>query len=286
MQCPNCTAWLVEHRLAARLTCHHCGYAQRRPEFCPECGETDTLAACGPGVERLAEEVGLLFPAARVLLMTSDTMSGPAAATAIVEAVEAREADIVIGTQIVAKGHHFPYLTVVGVVDADLGLSGGDLRAAERTYQLLHQVAGRAGRGERPGRVLLQSFEPEHPVLEALAAGDRDQFLKVEAEQRRAAGLPPFTRLAALILSGPDGRQVEAAAQNLAKAAPRGEDGVNVLGPAPAPMAVLRGRHRWRLLLRTRRDIAPQAVLRRWLTQVKLPSSVRLSVDVDPYSFL
>jgi primosomal protein N' (replication factor Y) len=286
MQCPNCTAWLVEHRLAARLTCHHCGYGQRRPDACPECGETGTLAACGPGVERLAEEVTLLFPEARVQLMTSDTMGGPAAAAAIVEAVQAREADIVIGTQIVAKGHHFPYLTVVGVVDADLGLSGGDLRAAERTYQLLHQVAGRAGREERPGRVLLQTFEPEHPVLQALAAGDRDRFLKVEAEQRRAAALPPFTRLAALILSGPDGRQVEAAAQSLAKAAPRGEEGIGVLGPAPAPLAVLRGRHRWRLLLRTRRDIAPQAVLRRWLAEVKLPSSVRLAVDIDPYSFL
>ncbi|MFQ6016853.1 MAG: primosomal protein N' [Kiloniellaceae bacterium] len=285
LRCPNCTAWLVEHRLAGRLQCHHCGYGAALPRGCPACGAQGALAACGPGVERLAEEIAVLFPQARSALMASDTVTGPTAAATLLRAVEAREIDLLIGTQIVAKGHHFPYLTLVGVVDADLGLYGGDLRAAERTYQLLHQVAGRAGRAERPGRVLLQTVEPDHPVMQALAAGARDQFLEIEAETRTRAGLPPFGRLAALILSGSDPVLLDDAARALSRAAPRGE-GIEVLGPAPAPLAILRGRHRRRFLLKVRRDIAPQGVLRTWLSAVKLPAKVRLQIDVDPYSFL
>ncbi|GAB4237599.1 MAG: primosomal protein N' [Kiloniellaceae bacterium] len=298
LQCPNCTAWLVEHRLARRLQCHHCGHSSRLPPACPDCGAEGTLTACGPGVERLAEEVAVLFPKARVAMMTSDTLTGPEAAAELVRAVQAREVDLLIGTQIVAKGHHFPHLTLVGVVDADLGLYGGDLRAAERTYQLLHQVAGRAGRAEHRGRVLLQTAEPEHPVMQALAAGaenasgnagGRDSFFEAEAAAREAAGLPPFGRLAALILSGPDARQVDEVARALARAAPRGEQGteqVTVLGPAPAPLAVLRGRHRRRFLVKAPRAFRLQPLLRHWLAQVKLPSAVRLQVDIDPYSFL
>ena len=285
LQCPNCTAWLVEHRLAGRLQCHHCGYASRLSTACPGCGAEGTLTACGPGVERLAEEARLLFPEARQAMMTSDSLTGPDSAAALVRAVQAREIDLLIGTQIVAKGHHFPHLTLVGVVDADLGLYGGDLRAAERTYQLLHQVAGRAGRAEHRGRVLLQTAEPEHPVMQALAAGARDRFFEAEAAARESAGLPPFGRLAALVLSGPDARQLDEVARQLARRAPQAE-GVAILGPAPAPLAVLRGRHRRRFLVKAPRNFRLQALLRAWLGQVKLPNAVRLQVDIDPYSFL
>ena len=286
--CPNCTAWLVEHRLAGRLQCHHCGHWAPAPETCENCGAEGSMAACGPGVERLAEEAALLFPEARAQIVSSDSLSGPAAAQALIEQIQAREVDLLIGTQIIAKGHHFPLLTLVGVVDGDLGLAGGDLRAAERTYQLLHQVAGRAGRAERPGRVLIQTSDPEHPVMQALASGApdaRDRFLEVEAEYRKLAGMPPFARLAALILSGPDARQVDEVARRLARTRPHLE-GVDILGPAPAPFAILRGRHRRRFLIRTRRDIAPQGVLRPWLAPIDLPGQVRLQVDIDPYSFL
>jgi primosomal protein N' (replication factor Y) len=285
LQCPSCTAWLVEHRFRKRLQCHHCGYEIALPSHCPACAAPAEFAACGPGVERLAEEARALLPQARIELMTSDTVTGPRAAAALLGRVEAGAVDILIGTQVVAKGHHFPGLTLVGVVDADLGLIGGDLRAGERTYQLLHQVGGRAGRADKPGRVLLQTYEPDHPVMRALVAGERDGFLERESAARKTAGLPPFGRLAALILSGPNEAAVDAAARNLARAAPRGE-GIRVLGPAPAPLAILRGRHRRRFLLKCRRDIRPQPLLRAWLAAVKLPASVRLQVDVDPYSFL
>ncbi|MGH6934329.1 MAG: primosomal protein N' [Dongiaceae bacterium] len=285
LQCPRCTTWLVEHRLAGRLQCHHCGFQMPLPNACPHCRAEATMAACGPGVERLAEEAAALFPAARMAVMTSDTVGGPLAAAELVHRVEAHDVDLLIGTQMIAKGHHFPMLTLVGVVDADLGLHGGDLRAAERTYQLLHQVAGRAGRAERPGRVLLQTFDPDHPVIQALLAGDRDRFLESESADRRSAGMPPFGRLAAIILSGPDSETVDSAARALARWAPHG-DGFSVLGPAPAPLAILRGRHRRRFLLKCRRDIAPQGLIREWLARVKSPGAVRLQIDINPYSFL
>ena len=282
--CPNCTAWLVEHRLAGRLQCHHCGFQARVPERCAECDAEDSLAACGPGVERLGEEVKALFPQARTLVVSSDSVVGPLAASELLRAVEAGEVDLLIGTQIVAKGHHFPRLTCVGVVDADLGLSGGDLRAAERSFQLLHQVAGRSGRGAQAGRVLVQTYDPEHPVMQALASGERTQFLDSEAEARRQAGMPPFSRLVALIVSDPDPHRVDELCAELARRVPRGE-GIDVLGPAPAPLAILRRRHRRRFLLRTRRDLASQPIVRGWLEGLKLPASLRLQIDVDPYSF-
>jgi primosomal protein N' (replication factor Y) len=285
IECPNCTAWLVEHRLAGRLQCHHCGYAAALPEICPACGAEGSMAACGPGVERLAEEAMTLFPEARLETITSDTVRGPAAAAELIRQIREHEIDIVIGTQIIAKGHNFPMLTLVGVVDADLGLSGGDLRAAERTYQLLHQVSGRAGRAALPGIVYLQTYHPDHPVMAALTSGDRERFLEEEAALREDGEWPPFGRLAALVLSGRDEQLVDRIAAALARAAPRSE-GVRVLGPAPAPFAVLRGRHRRRLLMKTSRSINLQSLLRRWLAGVKLPGAVRLQVDVDPYSFL
>ncbi|WP_198376183.1 primosomal protein N', partial [Neoroseomonas rubea] len=285
MRCPNCTAWLVEHRAQRRLQCHHCGHVEAPPEACPNCGAPHSTVPIGPGVERVLEEASTLWPEARRLVMASDTIPGPAAAAAAAKAIQDREVDLVIGTQIVAKGWHFPHLTLVGVVDADLGLAGGDLRAAERTFQLLHQVAGRAGREERPGRVLLQTFAPEHAVMQALVSGDLDAFMAAEADARRPGHWPPFGRLAAIIVSAEEERAAERVARDLGLAAPGG-DGIEVLGPAPAPLAILRGRHRRRLLLKTRRDIAVQPLLAEWLAKVDPPGNVRVQVDVDPVGFL
>jgi primosomal protein N' (replication factor Y) len=286
LRCPNCTAWLVEHRAQRRLQCHHCGHAEAQPPECPECGQAGTFAAVGPGVERVLEEARLRWPSARILVMASDTLPGPAAAAAAARSIQDREVDLIIGTQIVAKGWHFPALTLVGVVDADLGLAGGDLRAAERTVQLLHQVAGRAGRAEAPGQVLLQTFSPDHPVMQALASGDLQAFMQEEAAMRRPGHWPPFGRLAALIVSSEQELEADRAARDLGLAAPREMEGVEVLGPAPAPLAMLRGRHRRRLLLKARRDIAVQPILRAWLDKVPIPGSVRVQVDVDPVGFL
>jgi primosomal protein N' (replication factor Y) (superfamily II helicase) len=285
LQCPNCTAWLVEHRLAGQLRCHHCDYCVRIPEACPSCGAEGSLAACGPGVERVAEEVAALFPDARVGMMTSDTLAGPQAVEALVREVAEHRLDLLIGTQMMAKGHHFPLLTLVGVVDADLGLQGGDLRATERTYQLLSQVSGRAGRGDLPGTVYLQTYMPEHPVMQALLSCDRDAFLAREAEERMVAGMPPYGRLAALIVSGEDMDEVDAVSRRLGRTAPR-PDGIHVLGPAPAPFALLRGRHRRRLLIKAPRGVQLQPLIARWLSDVPVPASVRVQVDIDPYSFL
>ncbi len=285
MQCPNCTAWLVEHRARRALTCHHCGHTEPIPPTCPSCAAEHSLVPIGPGVERITEEAEAVFPDARRLVMASDTLTGPNAAAEAAHRIEQREVDLIIGTQIVAKGWHFPHLTLVGVVDADLGLAGGDLRAAERTVQLLHQVAGRAGRAEAPGRVLLQTFSPEHPVMQALIEGDLAGFMATEAEIRRPGGWPPYGRLAALIISADTAVAADELARDVGRTAPRG-DGVTVLGPAPAPFAILRGRHRRRLLLKTRRDVAVQPILREWLTHVRATGTARIDVDVDPVSFL
>jgi primosomal protein N' (replication factor Y) len=284
-QCPSCTAWLVEHRLAHRLQCHHCGYQIPLPERCPSCQADDALVPCGPGVERLLEEIQQLFPDTRTLIAASDSISSPSAAAALVERIEKHEVDVIVGTQIVAKGYHFPLLTMVGAVDADLGLQGGDLRAAERTYQLLYQVAGRAGRGAKPGRVYLQTYNAAHPVLKALCGGDRDAFLDAEAAQREAAGMPPFGRLAALIVSGTDERAVDEGAAAIGRTAPNAPD-LQVLGPAPAPISLLRGRHRRRFLVIAGRDVALQQALRAWLGRARWPKKVRVQIDIDPYSFM
>jgi len=288
LACPNCSAWMVEHRMRKRLECHHCGHTIPLPEKCPECEAEHSFHACGPGVERLAEEVETTFPEVRVAMASSDTLSGPAAAAALIGRIEDHEVDLIIGTQIVAKGYHFPMLTLVGVVDGDLGLAGGDLRAAERTYQLLYQVAGRAGRGERPGRVMVQTYLPDHPVMQAMASGVRDTFIAEEVRAREDLNMPPFGRLVALIVSGKGEAQADAQARTLARMAPR-YDGVEVLGPAPAPLALLRGRHRRRLLMKVKPGLAPQTIVREWLAQVAakgLEKGVKIQVDVDPQSFM
>jgi primosomal protein N' (replication factor Y) len=284
-QCPNCTAWMVEHRLMHRLACHHCGHVEPPPLKCPECGEEDSLVACGPGVERIADEVAALFPDARTAIVTSDTIWSPVKAAEFVAAMEAGAIDIVIGTQLVTKGYHFPNLTLVGVVDADLGLQGGDLRAAERSFQQISQVAGRAGRGDRPGRVLIQTHDPSAPVIAALIAGDAPGFIAAETAARREAAMPPFGRLAAIIISSEHSAEAEATARRIGRAAPIIE-GMAVYGPAPAPLAMLRGRHRQRILVHAARALDVQDVIRDWLGGLDWKPSTRVSVDVDPHSFL
>lgn len=243
------------------------------------------MQACGPGVERLAEEVLQRFPEARFAVFSSDTVTSPAAAESFVRSVTDGEVDIIIGTQMVAKGHHFPGLTLVGIVDADLGLAGGDLRAAERSFAMLAQVAGRAGRAERPGLAMLQTTDVSTPVMKALLSGDRDRFLQAEAESRRLAGMPPFARLAAIVLSASDSLQLQAAMRTLAETRPN-YHGVSVYGPSIAPLGFLRGRHRGRALIQVEKTVDIQAVIQGWLAELKLPSGVRLQVDIDPYSFV
>ncbi len=284
-QCPNCTAWMVEHRLTRRLACHHCGHVEPVPRACPECNDEESLVACGPGVERIADEVTALFPEARVAVVTSDTIWSPAKAAEFVNRMEAGEIDIVVGTQLVTKGYHFPNLTLVGVVDADLGLEGGDLRAAERTFQQIRQVSGRAGRGEKPGHVYIQTHSPKAQVMQALVTGDAEAFYAAETEARRDAGAPPFGRYAAIVISSEDQPAAHEIARLIGRSAPEVE-GMHVYGPAPAPLAMLRGRHRYRLLVHARRTLDVQDVIRGWLGALDWPAKVRVAVDVDPYSFL
>ncbi len=283
MVCSHCSAWLVEHRYHRKLVCHHCGYETPKPPNCPQCGAGE-LTACGPGVERVAEEFARVFPQARMAIASSDTMHGPAETQSAIRAMGKREIDVLIGTQIVAKGHHFPQLTLVGVIDADLGGSDGDLRARERTFQLLHQVSGRAGRAEKPGLVLVQTRNPDDVVMKALANNDRDAFYEQEREYRERAHAPPFGRLAAIILSSHDGDLVRDVGRALAKRAPSAR-GVKVWGPTPAFYQILRGRVRERLLVQAEKSVDVQAYLRNWLAAVKIPNAVRMTVDVDPVSF-
>lgn len=285
MECPRCTAWLVEHKNGGKLQCHHCGFATRPPQHCPECSEADSFAACGPGVERVYEEAKAYFPDANIMLMASDTAENNDQLRKMLQEIKDDKIDIIIGTQIIAKGHHFPNLTLVGVIDADLGLTGGELRAAERCYQLLHQVAGRAGRAEKPGKVFLQTYMPEHRIMQALADGGRDAFLETEAGEREAAHMPPYSRLVGIIIAGRDEGQVVEVAKALGRLAPQGE-GVMTLGPAPAPFARLRGRYRYRLLVQADKKLNIQHTIAEWVKSVKCPSTVRVYIDIDPQSFL
>ena len=302
-ECPNCSAWLVEHRFRASLVCHHCGHVEARPKICPQCHDVDSLTACGPGVERLAEEAALLFPEVRTLVLSSDFPGGIETLRRQLDAAAKGEFDLVIGTQLVAKGHNFPLLTFVCVVDADVGLANADPRAAERTFQLLRQATGRAGRGERAGHALLQTWQPEHPVIAALVSGDAERFYREETEQRRRGGLPPFGRLAAIIVSAEDKGAAEAHARALARTAhamPEGKgwkmaplggqpraDEIVLLGPAEAPVAVMRKRHRFRLAAKAPRSADLQGFLRALLAAAPPPrGGVRVAIDVDPQSFL
>jgi primosomal protein N' (replication factor Y) len=289
--CPNCDAWLVDHRFRRQLVCHHCGFSMPHPAACPKCQAQNSFVACGPGVERLEEEVRELFPQARVLVLSSDLVVSVERMREEFADIAAGRFDIVIGTQLVAKGHHFPMLNLVGVIDADLGLSNGDPRAAERTFQLLHQVVGRAGRDAGVGHGFLQTHQPEHPVMRALIAQDREAFYSAEIESREQAHYPPFGRLASIVVSGPDKHDTQGYARALARAAPKVDramgDEVRVLGPADAPLALVRGRHRMRLLIKAPRAFDLSAYLREWLNAApKKHGSIKRDIDVDPQSFL
>ncbi|SIN81606.1 primosomal protein N' [Vannielia litorea] len=284
--CPDCDARMVEHRFLRRLMCHQCGHTEPVPETCPSCDVEGKLAPVGPGVERLAEEVTALFPQARVAVLSSDLFGSARALKVAVEGIAAGAADIVIGTQMVAKGHNFPLLTLVGVIDADLGLQGSDLRAAEKTFQLMRQVAGRAGRAEAPGLAVLQSYQPEHPVIRAILSGEEEAFWRAEAEERKAAGVPPYGRLVGIVLSSPELEDVNALGMAMARRAePLRAIGAQVFGPAPAPIARIRGRHRVRLLVKAGKAAPVQGAVTAWLAQFDWPARVRVQVDVDPLSF-
>lgn len=285
-QCPDCSAWLVEHRFRGQLVCHHCGHHEPRPEACPECGALDHLVACGPGIERVAEEVVGQFPDARTIVLSSDLVGGTRRLRLELESIAKGECDIVVGTQLVAKGHNFPNMTLVGVVDADLGLANGDPRAAERTFQLLSQVTGRAGRSGKKSSGLIQTYQPDHPVMRALVSGDAESFYRREIAERERAGLPPFGRLAAFVVSAATRHEAEGYARELRRAAPD-VPGIEVLGPAEAPLALVAGRHRFRLLLHGERRSHMQDFVRALLAAAPRPrGSVRVQVDIDPQSFL
>jgi primosomal protein N' (replication factor Y) len=284
--CDHCDARMVEHRFLKRLLCHQCGETKPMPDACPACHVEGRLAAVGPGVERLGEEAAALFPHARIATLSSDMFGSARALKAQIAAIAAGEADIIIGTQLVAKGHNFPRLTLVGVIDADLGLQGSDLRAAERTFQLMRQVAGRAGRAERAGVAMLQTYQPEHPVIRAILGGDEQGFWQAEAALRQQAGVPPYGRMAGIIISAPNPQAAFDLGQELARrTGPLLRVGAQVFGPAPAPIARIRGRHRVRLLVKADRGVALQPALAAWVGQLRLPAQVRLAIDIDPQSF-
>ena len=286
MHCPQCDAWLVDHRFRRALVCHHCGFTTPPPSACPKCQATNSFVACGPGVERLEEEVAALFPDKRVLVLSSDLITSMERMREEFTDIAEGRVDIVIGTQLVAKGHHFPKLNLVGVVDADLGLGTGDPRAAERTFQLLHQVIGRAGRDEGYGVGYLQTHQPEHPVMKALIAQDREAFYDSEIAARERVAYPPFGRLASLLVTGANKHATEGFARKLAASAPANEN-VRVLGPAEAPLALIRGRHRFRLMVKTARNFDLSGYLRDWLSAApKRKGDIKMDVDVDPQSFL
>jgi primosomal protein N' (replication factor Y) len=284
--CTICDAWLVDHRFRQRLVCHHCGFSMPRPHACPHCAAEESLVAVGPGVERLQEEAASLFPNARTMVLSSDLITSIETMRSELNEIAEGRVDIIIGTQLVAKGHHFPRLNLVGVVDADLGLGNGDPRASERTWQLLNQVIGRAGRDQGHGVGYLQTHQPEHPVMKALIACDREAFYASEIEARERTLYPPFGRLASLIISAGDRATAEGFARKLAGSAPR-EEQVLLLGPAEAPLAVIKGRYRFRLLLKSARGFDLSDYLRRWLAAApKTTGNLKLEVDVDPQSFL
>ena len=277
---------MVEHRFQGHLMCHQCGETKKMPEECPSCKEVGSLSAVGPGVERLAEEAEKRFPDAKISVLSSDMLMSAKALKQRISAIAAGEADIIIGTQLVAKGHNFPLLTLVGVIDSDLALMGGDLRAAERTFQLMRQVAGRAGRSDKKGIAYLQTHQPDHPVIKAILNGDEEEFWQAEANQRLAAGMPPFGRLAGIVLKGPDITQVFNLANHMVRNAPMLDAiGAEIYGPAPAPIARVRDNHRVRILVKAPKEVTIQGALAQWRDSVQIPRDIHISIDIDPQTF-
>ena len=283
--CQNCESWLVEHKKDNILICHQCGITQKFKNKCKSCGEVETLISCGPGVERIEEEIMGYFPDVKIEILSSDTVKNPQAMSALLEKIQNSEIDIIIGTQMISKGHNFKNLTLVGIIDADMSLSGGDLRASEKAFQVLHQVSGRAGRENKKGIVLIQTYDPENQVIEALKKNNRDNFLTMEKDFRKIANLPPFGRLVSIIISSKDQYKLERFGNTLKDIAPN-FDNVSILGPAPAPIFYLRGKFRYRFLIKTKKEINIQKVIKIWLKNTKIPSAIKLVIDIEPYSFL
>ena len=285
LKCRNCESWLVEHKKDNILICHQCGITQKFENKCKSCGEEETLISCGPGVERIEEEIMGYFPEVKIEILSSDTVKNPQAMSTLLEKIQNSEIDIIIGTQMISKGHNFKNLTLVGIIDADMSLSGGDLRASEKAFQVLHQVSGRAGRENKKGIVLIQTYDPENQVIEALKKNNRDSFLTMEKDFRKVANLPPFGRLVSIIISSKDQYKLERFGNTLKEIAPNFEN-VSILGPAPAPIFYLRGKFRYRFLIKTKKEINIQKVIKIWLQSIKTPSAIKLVIDIEPYSFL
>lgn len=284
LKCPHCSAWLIEHKQKKKLLCHHCGYERKMPPLCPKCGAENMFVSCGPGVERIAEETQLLFPTARTALITSDTLTNMKEFEAVLQKMALHELDILIGTQILAKGHHFADLTLVGIIDADMGLSGGDLRAGERTFQLLQQVMGRAGREQKKGTAIIQTFSPDNLIIQALQKNDRTLFLTEEMKARQLLQMPPFGRLASFIVSSKHQARAYQTARQIALTAPKISD-LEVLGPVAAPLSLLRNKYRFRLLVKAPKSCRLQSILKQWKESLQVPASVDVRLDIDPYSF-
>lgn len=282
-ECPDCSVGLNYHKHLNKLVCHMCGKMLVLPEKCPKCG--NELSMRGAGLEKIEEEISARFPNARTALVSSDTITSRESLQRLVQKMESGDIDIVIGTQILAKGHHFPNLTLVGVVDADMGLFGTDFRAGEHTFQQLFQVAGRAGRGAFPGRVLLQTFQPEHPVIQAICAGNRDDFIASDMESRAGAKMPPFGQLVAVIVESDKEATLKKYCEQLANAAPN-LNGGKIMGPIPAQIYQIRNWYRMRFLVSGDVRANLQPVVRNWLAKVKQPSNTRIKIDVNPQSFM
>ena len=281
-QCPHCSSWLVYHESRNMMQCHHCGFHDGVPTACPECQATkDHLILCGPGVERVYAEVKQHFSDARIEVLSGDTKG----LAKLMTAMQRGDIDIAIGTQLLAKGHHFPHLETVGIIDADAGLAGSDMRAAEKSYQLLHQLAGRAGREKTRGNVYMQTYQSEHPMMQALQHWDRDTFITTELENRKQALMPPYGRLAALIIEGKDERLAANIASHLHQHKPQYHD-VLVLGPAPAPMYKLRNKYRHRFLVRAPKAVDVQRIMLNWKALVRVPNSITVKIDIDPINFM
>lgn len=285
VKCRQCSTWLVEHSKKQVLICHYCGYQEQIPHLCPECQNQDSFISCGPGVERIAEEVYKHFPDAKVAIMSSDHTSKWSEIESIVKRLEEGEIDILIGTQMVTKGYHFPKLTLVGIIDGDNGLSGSDPRIAERTYQLLHQVGGRAGRADLKGRVLIQTYVPEQPIMQALLSENRKDFLDEECSARENWDLPPYTRLVAILLEGRNQKEVLEIAQHIALNAPPIE-GIEILGPVEAPLPFIRGKYRMRILLKIKQNVSAQKYMKVLKDYFPKKSSTNIEIDIDPFQFL
>ncbi|GHT92362.1 primosomal protein N' [Alphaproteobacteria bacterium] len=281
--CPNCTSWLVYHKNLDKMVCHYCNHRTSLPKKCAICGEEDSLIPFGPGVERVFDELRSKLPDARIEIASSDTISSDKNIAELFEKIHNNEVDVIIGTQILAKGHHFPNITLVGIVDGDLGLHGADIRASEKTYQLISQVSGRAGRAEKEGKILIQTFNPSHSLYVALQSPDPNNFLDLEISSRRECDLPPFSQFAAIIISGTNKELTEKIARKLGNAK---FNEISIFGPAPAPIFLLRGRVRWRILLKASKKNIINNLISKWIFSEKHPKNVKIQVDIDPISFL